>query len=155
MPDAPIYRVGPQAREPSKCLNGWSYGERLAKTGLLIASYKRIRKDSDKAITPVAEAVHVPVHIVPPGPLQPKQLHHLHAQLSLGQSCQRQKKVLHLCAQGHFGSTLLWPCRLQPTRLLCHGGGFSRQEYWSILANICFHTLLEHCISCCPSHQLP
>ena len=49
MPDALIYRVGPkpqgalyvpdmvnnregpQAREPSKCLNGWSYRERLAK----------------------------------------------------------------------------------------------------------------------------
>ena len=49
MPDSPIYRVrtqsegpiyvphvqnnreGPQAREPSKCLNGWSYRERLAK----------------------------------------------------------------------------------------------------------------------------
>ena len=49
MPDRLIYRVGPQpvetlyvpdaqnnreglqAREPSKCLNGWSYGERLAK----------------------------------------------------------------------------------------------------------------------------
>ena len=49
VPDAPIYRVGPQpegplyvpdvlnnregpqAKEPSKCLNGWTYGERLAK----------------------------------------------------------------------------------------------------------------------------
>ena len=41
MPDALNYgvgplnlrnnREGPQAREPSKCLNVWSYGERLAK----------------------------------------------------------------------------------------------------------------------------
>ena len=31
----------------------------------------------------------------------------------------------------------------------------SRQEYWSILANTGCHTLLEHYISCCPSHQLP
>ena len=44
MPDVPIYRVGPlyvpnalnnregpQAREPSKCPNGQSYRERLAK----------------------------------------------------------------------------------------------------------------------------
>ena len=31
--------------------------------------------------------------------------------------------------------------------------GFSRQEYWSILADIGCHTLLEHCISCCPSRQ--
>ena len=34
-------------------------------------------------------------------------------------------------------------------------GGFSRQEYWSILANTGCPTLLEHYISCCPSHQLP
>ena len=33
--------------------------------------------------------------------------------------------------------------------------GFSRQEYWSILANSGCHTLLEHCISCYPSHQPP
>ena len=31
MPDAPVNREGPWAREPSKCLNGQSYGERLAK----------------------------------------------------------------------------------------------------------------------------
>ena len=35
------------------------------------------------------------------------------------------------------------------------GKGFSRQEYWSILANTSFHTLLEHYISCCSSCQLP
>ena len=40
-------------------------------------------------------------------------------------------------------------------RLLCQGGGFSRQEYWSELANTGCHTLLEHYISCCPSRQLP
>ena len=33
-------------------------------------------------------------------------------------------------------------------------GGVSRQEYWSVLANTGHHTLLEHYISCCPSHQL-
>ena len=31
MSDPRNNRVGPQAREPSKCLNGWSYRERLAK----------------------------------------------------------------------------------------------------------------------------
>jgi len=35
------------------------------------------------------------------------------------------------------------------------GRGFSRQEYWSIWANTGWHTLLEHYISCCLSHQLP
>ena len=52
-------------------------------------------------------------------------------------------------------SDSLWPCRLWPTRFLYQGGGFSRQEYWSILVNIGCHTLLEHYISCCPSHQFP
>ena len=39
-------REGPQAREPSKCPNGWNYGERPAKEkrGLLIARYKRLEK---------------------------------------------------------------------------------------------------------------
>ena len=49
----------------------------------------------------------------------------------------------------------LWPCRLWPARLLCQGWGFSRQEYWSVLATTGCHTLLEHYISCCPSCQLP
>ena len=31
MPDSENNKEGPQAREPSKCLNGQSYGERLAK----------------------------------------------------------------------------------------------------------------------------
>ena len=52
-------------------------------------------------------------------------------------------------------SDSLGPCGLWPARLLCQGGGFSRQEYWSILANTGFHTLLEHYIPCCPSCQLP
>ena len=34
-------------------------------------------------------------------------------------------------------------------------GSFSRQEYWSVLANTGCHTLLEHYISYCPSHQVP
>ena len=32
------------------------------------------------------------------------------------------------------------------------GRGFSRQEYWSVLASAGCHILLEHCISCCPRH---
>ena len=38
------------------------------------------------------EAVCVPEHLAPPGSLQAKQLYHLHAQLSLEQSCHWQKK---------------------------------------------------------------
>ena len=33
--------------------------------------------------------------------------------------------------------------------------GFSRQKYWSVLVDTGCHTLLEHCISCCPSLQPP
>ena len=59
--------------------------------GLLIVGYKRLKKDSDRAITPAAEVVHVLAHLVLPGSLQAKQLRQLHPQLSLGQSCHRQK----------------------------------------------------------------
>ena len=52
-------------------------------------------------------------------------------------------------------SDSLRPYRLWPARLLCQGGLFSRQAYWSILASTGCHTLLEHYISCCPSHKLP
>ena len=114
------------------------------------------RRKTDRAITPVAEAVHVPAHLALPESLQAKQLCHLHAQLSLGQSCHRQKKS---CIYVHrvtlVVSDSLQSCRLWPARLLCQGVGFSRQEFWSVLTNTGCHTLLEHYISCCPSHQLP
>ena len=50
-------------------------------------------------------------------------------------------------------SNSLWPCRLWRARLL-YQGGFSRQEYWSVLVNTGCHTLLEHYISCCHSCHL-
>ena len=94
------------------------------------------KKDSDRAITPVAEAVHVPKHSVLPGSLQAKQLCHLHTQLSLGQSCHRQKKpCVYARRVTLVASDSLQPCRLWPARLLCQGVGFSRQESWSVLPN--------------------
>ena len=152
MPDVPINREGPQAREPSKCLNRQSYRERLAQKTCLSAT-RGSKKDSDRAITSATEAVHVPVHLVLPGSPQAKQQHHLHAQLSLGQSCHRQKNVLCLC--GRVASAVSDSADCGLPRFSCQGGGFSRQEYWSVLANTGRHTLLEHYISCCPSHQLP
>jgi len=114
------------------------------------------KKDSDRAITPAAEAVHVPAHLVPSGSLQTKQLCHLHTQLSLGQSCHRQKKsCIYTRRVALIMSNSLRSYRLWPARLLCQGEGFSRQEYWSVLANTGCHTLLEHYISWHPSHQLP
>ena len=48
VPDAPNSRQGPQARKPSKCLEGQICGER----GLLIASYKRLKKKKKTLIGP-------------------------------------------------------------------------------------------------------
>ena len=84
----------------------------------------------DRAITPVVEAFCVPAHLAPPGSPQAKQPHHLHAQLSLGQSRHRQEKS---CVYAHrvasVVSNSLRPCRLWPARLLCQGRGIFRQEY--------------------------
>ena len=100
------------------------------------------------------EPVCVPEHLAPPGYPQVKQLCHLHTQLSLGQSCHRQKKKVCLCAQGHFS-----PVRLFVTlwTVACQASlserGFSRQEYWSIVANTGCLTHLEHYICYYPSRQ--
>ena len=173
MTDTLIWKVGPQAGGDPLCaccteqqirtsgkgdLQVPEWAELWRKTGqkgLLITSYNRLKKDSNRAITPVAGAVHVPAHLVLAGSPQAKQLCQLHAHLSLGQSCYRQKKCcvdMHRVTLVVFDS--LQPCRLWPARLLCQGGGFFRQEYWSVLANTDCHTLLEHYISCCPSLQL-
>ena len=60
--------------------------------GPLIASYKTLKKDSDRAIALKAEAVRVPAHLSLPGSPKAKQLRRLHAQVSLEQSCHTQKK---------------------------------------------------------------
>ena len=94
VPDTPNNREGSQAREP---LSAWTvramekdWPKRPSDRQLL----RGLKKDSDRAITPVVEAVRVPAHLTRPESPQAKQLHHLHAQLSLGQSCHRQKKSL-------------------------------------------------------------
>ena len=96
----------------------------------------------------------MPLHTWHLGSLKAKQLHHLQDQPSLGQSCHRHK-VLRLCTQGPFGHVqlfvTLWTVVCQPSL----SGEFSRQEYWSLLANTGCHTLLEHYISCCSSCQIP
>ena len=55
-------------------------------------SQRDLEKDFTRAMTPAAEAVHIPAQLVLLGSPQAKQLHHLYAQLSLGQSCRRSKK---------------------------------------------------------------
>ena len=67
--------------------------------GFLITSYKKLRKkDSDRAITPVAEAVHVAAHLVPPGSLQAKQLQDLHAQTLTGAELPEAKSLASMHA---------------------------------------------------------
>ena len=83
----------------------------------------------------MAEAIHVPAHLVPLWSPQAKQLCQFQAQLSLGQSCHRQKSLGSMCAgslrscpalcdpveaMAPHSSTLAWkipwteePCRLQ------------------------------------------
>ena len=69
---------------------------------------QQARKKTDRAITPVAEAVRVPTHLAPPESPQAKQLRHLHTQLSLGQSGHRQKTVLRLYVQDRFSHVQLF-----------------------------------------------
>ena len=102
-----------------------------------------LKKGSDRAVTPVAEALCVPVHLVLPGSPQPKQLCHLQAQPSLGQSCHRQKKKKS-CVYAHgvasVVSNSLQPCGLWPARLLCQRGSPCKSTgvYWPILVVIPF-----------------
>ena len=121
MPDAPIYRVGPQpgaprhvpdvlsnregpqAREPSKCLKGQSYAERLA---LLVTSYKRLNRDADRAMTPAAGAVGIPQAWCPNGPHKPRG----RATFTLSSHWDADvtgKKLLCLCVQGRIGRVQL------------------------------------------------
>ena len=150
VPDLPNNREGP-LRTP-KCLNGWSYEERLAKEAFCLPTTRGSKKDSDRVITPAVEAVCVSAHLAQPGSPQAKQLCQLHVQLSLGRAA-----TGNSLPSVHLGS--LWQClrryRLWPARLLCQGEGFSGQEYWHVLANTGCHTFLECYISCCPTCQLP
>ena len=79
------------------------------------------QKKTDRAITLVAEAVHVPAHLVRPGSPPAKELCHLHIQLSLGQSCHRQKKsCIYARSVTLIVSKSLQPCRLWQAKQLCH-----------------------------------
>ena len=105
-----------------------------------MASYKRLERRLWWGPNSWQEAVHVPAHLALPGSPQ-KPLYHLHTQLSLGQSCHRQKKS---CTYEHRVASVTsntWrPCRLWPARLLCQGGspGKNTGVYWLILVAIPF-----------------
>ena len=124
---------------------------KTSQKGLLIASFQRLEKDSDRAITPAAEAVHVPAHFMPPGSLQPKQLFHLHAQPSLEQSCHSQKKS---CIYAHrvalVVSNSLWPCELWPAMHLCQGVLQARILEWAAISfSVQFSSVAQLCLTLC------
>ena len=56
----------------------------------------------------------------------------------------QEKKVLLLCSQGHCGHFQLLATLSTVTCQTSLSGGFSKKEYWGVLANIGCHTLLEH-----------
>ena len=65
------------------------------------------------------------------------------------------KKVWRLCMPGCFSRVQFFATLCTVACQASLSGGFSSQEYWSVLTNTGCHTLLEHCIFCCHSHQLP
>ena len=85
----------------------------------------------------MVEAVLIAAHLAPPGSLQAKQLHHLHAQPSLIQSCYSRQKMscIYACRVTSVVSGSLRPCGLWPARLLCLGSsaGKNTGAYWPIL----------------------
>ena len=108
------------------------------------------QKKTDRVKTSATEAACVPAQWAPPGFLQTKQLHHLHDQLSLVQSCHRQKKkkkkkkksCVCACWVSSVLSNSLWLYRLCHARLLCHRGGSPGKDtgiYWLILTAISFY----------------
>ena len=144
----------PKQGSPLSASNRRSYGERQGKDVFRSPATRGSKKDSDRVTGPAGEAVQVPAHLALPGSPQAKQLCHLHTQLSMGQSCHREN-ILSMCTGSLGLGPTLQPCRLWPARLLCQGGGFPRQEYWSVLANTSCHIRLGHYISFCPRRQLP
>ena len=119
VPDAPNNREGPQAREPSKYLNGQSYGERLAKEAFWPPGARGSKKDSDRAITPVVEADRVPPHLHCQSPHKPRScvtfMHNSH----WGRAAAGKKHLVYMRTWLLQSCTTLRPCSLWPARLLC------------------------------------
>ena len=86
--------------------------------GLLITRYKS--EKTDRAVTPASEGV--PARSALPGSLEAKQLHRLHTQPSLGQSCHGQKRPASVRA----GSPRPCPPLCDPVD--CGLPGFSARE---------------------------
>ena len=166
-----VYRVGPSQGDPSMCLTrrttekdprqesplcAWMgrIARETGQRGLLIASYQRLEQRLWLGHNPAGRqscpctlgVARLPTSqaATPPS-----------CQSHWGRAATGKKSFVSVCAGSLWSCLTLWSCRLWLFRLLCQGGGFSRQEHWSILANTGCHTLLEHFISCCPGRQIP
>ena len=125
-----------QAREPSKCLKGRGYAERLA---ILVTSYERLKRDTDRAMTPAAGAVGVPHAWCPNGPHKPRG----RATFTLSSHWDADvtgKKLLCLYVQGCVGRVQLCDpvdCHMPG---FCQGAspGENTGAYWPILFAISF-----------------
>ena len=127
----------------------WS---KTSQRGLLSISHQRLEKDSDWTLAPERRrAMSLPAwprH----GPCKPSSCARFTLNRHWGKPATG-RSLASMRAQSLWSCPTLHLCGLWPARLLCQGGEFSRQEYWSVLANAGCHTLLEHCISRCPNRQ--
>ena len=123
-------------------------GGALEKDWLERPSDRQLREARERslvrAITSALEAVRVSAHLVLPGSPQARQLHYCHAQLSLGQSCHRQKNLASMQA-GPFQSCLILcnpvDCGLPGFSVRERGRGSpgkNTRRYWTILVVILF-----------------
>ena len=121
VPDVPNNIQGPQTREPSKCLNGPSYGERLARETwkkTLPGPWLLLRRQSIFPHSWCCWGLHKPSSCTT----------FMHNSLWGRAAAGKKKSLAPMCAGSLQSCPTLRPCRLWPARLLCQGGGFSRQE---------------------------
>jgi len=134
-------------------LSAWMGGaERPAKEAFRWPDTRGSKKDSDRAISPAWRqfvSLHSWCH---QGPHKPSNCATFTLNSHQGRAATGKNSLMSMRAGLLWSSLTLYD---PVDRLLCQGGGFSRQEYWSELASTGCHTLLEHYISCCPSCQLP
>ena len=112
--------------------------------GLLIASYKRFNKDSDRVITPVMEAVSVPAHLaltrVPASQAAVPLSHSTFTGAELPQA-KKKKYCIYARKVNSAMSDSLSPCRLWSARLFSQrmgSPGKNTGAYWPILVAIPF-----------------
>ena len=96
--DLPNNREGPQAREPSMCLNRVGWGEAMEKVWPKRPSDPQLQgaqKKTDRAIVSVAEAVHTRCH---QGPYKPSNCTTFTLNSPWGRAATGKKSLMSMCA---------------------------------------------------------